>query len=71
MTGDRLSLADCGYAITLEMLSQLNAVMELGILVPEPIARYIAALRDDPSVAAELATYRPALAAWAESVMGN
>ena len=71
MTGDRLSLVDCGYAITLEMLSQLNAAMELNILVPEPIARYIAALRDAPTVAAELSSYQPALAAWVDTVLGD
>lgn len=70
MTGVRLSLSDCGYAITLEMLSQLNAAMNLGILLPEPIARYIAALRADPVVAAELATYGPAMAAWIASETG-
>ncbi len=67
MTGKHLSLCDCGYAITLEMLSQLDGPMKLGIMLPEPVARYMAALRADPVVAAELATYRPALAAWIES----
>lgn len=71
MTGDTLSLCDCGYAITLEMLSQLNLAMKLGILLPEPIARYIAALRSDPVVAAELTTYRPALATWISSQIGE
>ena len=71
MIGDRLSLADCGYAIALEMLSQLNSAMELGILIPEPVARYIAALREDTVVVAELAGYGPALAAWVISALDN
>ena len=71
MTGNRLSLADCGYAVTLEMLSQLNEPMDLQILIPEPVARYIAALRDEPVVAAELSTYRLALSAWLEATLAN
>lgn len=71
LMGAQLSLCDCGYAITLEMLSQFNAAMKLGVLLPEPIARYIAGLRADPVVAAELATYGPALAAWIASETGK
>jgi glutathione S-transferase/maleylpyruvate isomerase len=71
MTGAGLSLCDCGFAITFELLSQLNAAMELAILLPEPIAGYIAALRDDPVVAAELITYRPAVAAWVAAETGD
>lgn len=71
MTGSQLSLCDCGYAVTLEMLSQLNAAMDLGIMLPEPIARYIGMLRADPVVAAELASYGPALAAWIASEIGG
>lgn len=71
MTGKHLSLCDCGYAVTLEMLSQLDAAMKLGLLLPEPIARYIASLRANPFVAAELTTYGPALAAWVASEIGD
>ena len=71
LTGNDISLCDCGYAITLEMLDQIDAAMRLQISLPEPIARYVASLRDHPVVKEELSTYRPALAAWIASETGN
>ena len=70
MTGERLSLADCGYAITLTFLDLLNGVMAPGVRLPEKVGAYFADLQREPSVAAELESYRPALAAWVESVAG-
>jgi len=71
LTGGTLSLCDCGYAITLEMLGQLDAAMDLGIVLPETVARYRDALRKHPVVAAELSSYRPALAAWVRAETGG
>ncbi len=71
MTGEQLSLCDCGYAITLEMLDQLKPVMQLDIHMPESIARYMRALHADPVVATELASYRPALAGWVATQLGG
>lgn len=71
MTGDQLSLADCGYAITLCVLNLLNRGMELGITLPPPLVDYNKALRAEPSVAAELAQYESAMALWLESELGS
>ena len=71
LTGKALSLADCGYPITLLFLEMLNGPMDLGVALPDGIAAYFEALKREPSIARELETYRPALAAWVESVTGS
>lgn len=71
LTGDRLSLADCGYPITLLFLDILNGPMELNIAMPETLSDYFSALQEEPNVAAELESYRPALAAWVEATTGT
>ncbi|WP_419911175.1 glutathione S-transferase family protein [Hoeflea sp.] len=71
LTGDRLSLADCGYPITLTFVEMLNGPMQLGVVLPDRIAAYFEALKREPSVARELETYRPALAEWVGSVTGT
>ncbi|MDA4844730.1 glutathione S-transferase family protein [Hoeflea poritis] len=70
LTGETLSLADCGYPITLLFLEMLNGPMKLEIVLPDKIAAYFEALKREPSIARELDSYRPALAAWVESVAG-
>lgn len=49
----------------------LNGPMKLGVALPDGIAAYFEALQREPSIAQELETYRPALAAWVESVTGS
>lgn len=71
MTGEQLSLADCGYAITLCVLDLLNSGMNLGITLPPSLLDYSKALRTEPNVAAELAQYKPAMALWLESELGS
>ena len=71
LTGDRLSLADCGYPITFVFLDMLNGPMALNIEMPAALKAYFSDLQREPNVAAELATYRPALAAWVETTTGT
>ncbi|MEM6463218.1 MAG: glutathione S-transferase family protein [Pseudomonadota bacterium] len=71
LTGDRLSLADCGYPITLTFIEMLNRPMALNIALPDKVSDYFSALQREPSVASELASYRPALEAWIESTIGT
>ncbi|MCP4315905.1 MAG: glutathione S-transferase family protein [Hyphomicrobiales bacterium] len=71
IAGERLSLADCGYPITFTFLDMLNGPMGLNIEFPDSIAVYFSALQREPNVAAELDSYRPALAAWVEATIGS
>ncbi|MEX3009996.1 glutathione S-transferase family protein [Hoeflea sp. TYP-13] len=71
LTGETLSLADCGYPITFTFIEMLTEPMALDIVFPESIATYFSALQREPSVAAELDSYRPALAAWVEATTGS
>ncbi|MEM9107913.1 MAG: glutathione S-transferase family protein [Pseudomonadota bacterium] len=71
LTGSRLSLADCGYPITFVFLEMLNEPMGLSTPLPEKLAAYFKALQNEPSVAAELESYRPALSAWVNSTIGQ
>ncbi|WP_136656401.1 glutathione S-transferase family protein [Nitratireductor sp. XY-223] len=71
LTGETLSLADCGYPITLTFLEMLNRPMDLGVVLPDAVAAYFEALKREPSIAWELDSYRPALAAWVGSVTGT
>ena len=71
LTGSRLSLADCGYPITFVFLEMLNGPMGLNLTMPDKLAVYFDALHKQPSVAAELESYRPALAAWVDATTGQ
>ncbi|MDH3667638.1 MAG: glutathione S-transferase family protein [Paracoccaceae bacterium] len=62
--GDRLSLGDCGYPVTLAWLDELTPRMELGLSLPGPVARYRDRVAAQPAVAAELGDYGPKLAAF-------
>ncbi len=66
MHGHGLTLADCGFPITLTVLRVLDDVMALNLIWPGAISNYYGAVRDNPFVAAELETYRPAIRAWAQ-----
>lgn len=70
IAGESLSLADCGYPITFTFLDMLNGPMELNIEMPVSVASYFSALQREPSVAEELESYRPALAAWVAATIG-
>lgn len=69
LTGKQLSLADCGYAITLTVLELLDDAMALSISMPPVVSSYFAALQWEPSVRSELATYRPAMESWIASAL--
>ncbi len=70
MHGHVLTLADCGFPITLTVLKTLDKVMALNLIWPGPVSDYFAAVQDNASVAAELKTYRPAIQAWAQDAAG-
>lgn len=64
--GDSLTLADCGYPITLLWLERLAPVLGLGIVIPEAVEAYRRGLEAYPAVAVELAQYGSVHAAWLE-----
>jgi glutathione S-transferase len=65
--GGALTLADCGYPVTFTWLDLLAPMLGLEIAWPAPVVAYREALARHPAVAAELASYRPILAAWLRS----
>ena len=71
LTGSHLSLADCGYPITFTFLEMLNGPMGLNTPLPGKLAIYFEALQGEATVAAELQSYRPALAAWVNTTIGQ
>lgn len=66
MLGDDLpfGLGDCGWPITLTWIEALSPAMEFTVRIPDEVAAYRARLKQVPAVAAELADYRPTLAAF-------
>ncbi len=71
LTGETLSLADCGYAITLTVLELLNDAMALSVFMPQDVVAYYAALKREPNVQLELQTYRPAMESWIASALAG
>jgi glutathione S-transferase len=71
LTGAGLSLADCGFPITFVFLEMLDEPMGLGVSLSSKLAAYFDALQREPSIAAELETYRPALAGWVAATTGQ
>ena len=67
MDGQGLTLADCGFPITLTVLRTLDDVMALNLNWPGAVSNYFAAVQNNPFVAAELETYRHAIHAWAHN----
>jgi len=67
LTGENLSLADCGFPITFAFLTIMMEPMGLNIIWPQNVAAYAHALKAHPVVAAELDSYTPAVEAWVAS----
>lgn len=59
-----LSLADCGYAVSLVWIDHLAAHFELDSCVNEDVRTYHAQLLGQKAVADELADYQPRLESW-------
>ena len=61
---DHLSLGDCGFPITFIWMEEVARVMELDLSLPAPVQAYRAAVERHQPVAAEIAEYRPRVAAF-------
>jgi len=59
-------LGDCGLPVTLAWIDALGPVLGLQPDLPAPVRDWRARIEAEPPVAAELASYRPVLAAWLE-----
>ena len=62
--GDQLTLGDCGFPITRVWIDALKEALELTIRWPEAFDAYYAALDTHEAIRAEMADYRPKIAAW-------
>jgi glutathione S-transferase len=60
--GMELTLAECGYPITLAWLDAIAQPMDLAITMPKSVIAYRAKAESHTAVADELAQYRPILA---------
>jgi glutathione S-transferase len=65
--GDRLTLADCGMAITVTWIDCLAPHFDCDPILYPSVERYIQRLCQHAAVAAELAEYRPRLMDWLAS----
>lgn len=68
--GETLGLADCGYPITFVWIEAVARGFGLPVAIPSALDAYRAALAAEPAVAAELAGYVPAVAAWVAARKG-
>lgn len=64
LTADFLSLADCGYAVTLPLARRLAEVLDQPISLPANIADWEAALQAHPAVVEALLPWHAATDAW-------
>ena len=60
-------LGDCGLVPTMEWLDALGPRLGLGLTIPAPLRDWQARIHAVPAVAAERASYRPALDAWLDT----
>jgi glutathione S-transferase len=64
LAGERLSLADCGYAVTVPLAGMLFEALGDRLTLPEPIARWQATLAGHAAVRRALDGWRPATERW-------
>ncbi len=69
--GETLSLADCGYPVTFAWIDMLAEALGEAVVWPQALDAYRATLTAEPSAAAEMAAYRPAMAAWVAEKTGG
>lgn len=62
--GAALTLADCGYAVTLPLARMLAAALDRTLALDPAVARWVEALHAHPAVASALAAWRPATEGW-------
>ncbi|MEZ5739339.1 MAG: glutathione S-transferase family protein [Burkholderiaceae bacterium] len=63
----QLMLGDCGYPITFAWMEALDEPLGLNLVWPQAVTQYRQEISQNPTVAAELKSYREALGAWLSS----
>ena len=71
LTGESLSLADCGFAPSFAILNCLQALLAFDFKLPVTLEVYKKALIAHPSVHYEYTKYKNALANWSEDKLAN
>jgi glutathione S-transferase len=67
--GSRLTLGDCGLAVTLHWVRLICPKLDIPINLPDAVARYHASVAALPSVAEEMAAYLPHAEGWMDLAM--
>lgn len=70
-TGAALSLADCGFAVTVPLARLLAEAMDARLALPPRIGTWMDALAAHPAVASALAPWRPATERWIAAQFGR
>jgi glutathione S-transferase len=68
--GPALTLADCGFAVTLPLAKLIARSIGATLVLPPRLDVWLAALDAHPAVASALAAWRPATARWLASQRG-
>jgi glutathione S-transferase len=68
--GPALTLADCGYAVTLPLAKLISRSIGATLVLPPRLDAWLAALDAHPAVATALAVWQPATARWLASQRG-
>lgn len=67
LAGRSLSVADCGFAVTLPLARRLVEALGAELAMPDRIERWLQTAHADPAVVAGLAPWRPATERWIRS----
>ena len=62
--GERLTLGECGFAITFVWIDVLSEAFGMQINLPQSVKQYRSRILSHPAVSTELEAYRPRLSAW-------
>jgi glutathione S-transferase len=68
--GPQLTLADCGFAVTVPLAAMLADALGAALEVPPRVAAWLTATHAHPAVAAALVDWRPATERWIASQRG-
>ena len=71
LTGESLSLADCGFAPSFAILNLLQSLLTFDFKLPATLEAYKKALIAHPSVHYEYTNYMDVLANWSEDKLAN
>ncbi len=71
LTGESLSLADCGFAPSFAILNCLQSLLAFDFVLPTELKTYKNTLIAHPSVQTEYTNYKDVLAEWSEAKLAS